>query len=255
MEKKRVNCGTFGFCCERGHLVRVFKDLWARCPRCLPLSNLHGILFVLFAVIVSSTTCLAYKARVWEPGTRENYPAFLISEGVTIAVEPLYTDDLAARVFDKKDMVSRGIMPVAVVIFNDNSFPVEVSGLDIELSHRKRPDTRIRTMSPNEVTWRLLQRSKAWQTQRVPRLSKNELDADMLEDMDKKFLLNKTVEARGNASGFLYLHLPQDESAVAFLSDAMLYIPRIYRMDKGLRMIYFEIDLKSAVTPVSEDVP
>jgi hypothetical protein len=188
------------------------------------------------------------KAPAWEPGPRESYPAFLVSEGVTIAVEPLYTDKLAAGVFRKNDMITRGVMPFAVAIFNDNDFAVEVSGLDIELIHNDRPNIRIKTMSPNEITWRLSQRDKKWHTQRIPRLSQNELDRNMLEDFDNKFLMQKTVAARGKGGGFLYLHLPENENAEEFLSGAMLYIPRIHRLDNGTRMIYFEVPLAPAIT-------
>jgi len=204
---------------------------------------------VFVVVITAAVTGLAYKAPAWEPGSREKYPAFLTSEGVTIAVEPLYTDSLAASAFDKKDMITRGIMPFAVVIFNDNDFAVEVSGLDIELIHNDRPDVRIKTMPPNEVTWRLSQRDRTWRTQRIPRLSQNQLDRNMLEDFDKKFLMKKTVAARGTAGGFLYLHLPEKENVEEFLSGAMLYIPRIFRLDDGSRMIYFEISLARIFNP------
>jgi len=203
-------------------------------------------LFII-AAIIAAATALAYKAPKWEPGARESYQAFLTSEGVTIAVEPLYTDELAARAFDKKDMITRGIMPFAVVIFNDNDFRVEISGLDIELIHNDRPDVRIKTMPPNEVTWRLSQRDKTWRTQRIPRLSQNELDRNMLEDFDNKFLMKKAVSARGKAGGFLYLHLPENEDIEEFLSGAMFYIPRINRLDDGSRMIYFEIALAPSI--------
>jgi hypothetical protein len=206
------------------------------------------LLFIFVVVIAAAVTGFArYRAPAWEPDPRESYRAFQISEGVTVAVEPLYTDALAARAFDVRDMITRGITPFAVVIFNDNNFPVEVSGLDIELIHRNRPNVRIRTMSPNEVTWRLSQRSRAWHTQRVPRVSQRDLDRNMLDDFDDKFLLNKTVAARSAAGGFLYLHLPQNESAEEFLTGAKLYIPRIFRLDDGSRMIFFEIDLTPAV--------
>ena len=205
--------------------------------------------FVLAVVIASVGTSLAlYKAPAWEPGPRESYKAFLTSEGVTIAVDPLYTNELASKAFDKKDMITRGIMPFAVIIFNDNDFSVEVSGLDIELIHNDKPSTRIKTISPNEVTWRLSQRDKTWRTQRIPRLTQKDLDRNMLEDFDKKFLFNKTAPARGVASGFLYLHLPEDENVEDFLSGAMLYIPKINRLDNGTRMIYFEIFLEPAVS-------
>jgi hypothetical protein len=208
-------------------------------------------LLIFAAVIAAATGFARYKAPKWEPGPLESYPAFLTSEGVTIAVEPLYTDELAARAFDKKDMITRGIMPFAVVIFNDNDFRVEISGLEIELINKDQPGVRIKTMSPNEVTWRLSQRDKEWRTQRIPRLSQNELDRDMLDDFDKKFLMKKTVPAHGKAGGFLYLHLPEKEKAEEFLSGAMLYIPRIFRLDDGTRMIYFEIELSRIFHPAS----
>ena len=213
-----------------------------------------NFLFIFALVITAAGTGLAlYKAPAWEPGPRESYKAFLTSEGVTIAVEPLYTDKLAAGVFDKKDMITRGIVPFAVVIFNDNAFPVEVSGLDIELINNAHPDVRIKTMSPNEVTWRLSQRDKTWRTQRVPRLSQNELDRSMLEDFDNKFLMNKTVAARGRSGGFLYMHPPEKENTLEFLSGSMFYIPKIHRLDNGSRMIYFEISLAPAISKENAD--
>ncbi|MDR1727770.1 MAG: hypothetical protein LBT74_07585 [Acidobacteriota bacterium] len=193
-----------------------------------------------------------YKAPGWEAGPREGYPASLSSEGVTIAVEPLYTDELAARAFDKKDLVTRGIMPFGVVIFNDNDFPVEVDGLSIELIHKERGDVHVKTMPPSEVVWRVSRRDKTWRTQRIPRLEPDGFDKDMLEDFDGKFLMDATAPPHGKAGGFLYLHLPLGEApsaeeVAAFLSGALLYIPKIYRQDDGSRMIYFEVDLAPAV--------
>ena len=204
-------------------------------------------LTMLFAFICAGITWARYKTLVWEIGTKENYPAFLTSEGVTIAVEPLYTDELAARVFDKKDLMSRGIMPLGVVIFNDNDFPVEIDSLSMELIHRERADVHIKTMPPNEVVWRISRRDKSWQTQRIPHLTQDDLDRDVLEDFDDKFLLNKTVASRGKGGGFLYLHLPVTENVEEFLSGALLYIPRIHRLDDGSRMIYFEVELAPAI--------
>src|SRR5437773_11461533 len=79
------------------------------------------ILLVLVPLVLAG-----YKARPWSIRPLESYPSRLTSEGVTIAVEPLFLDSLAAKVFDKNDMVTRGIMPVAILIFNENDFPVMV---------------------------------------------------------------------------------------------------------------------------------
>ena len=88
--------------------------------------NLSKFLLLLPGLILLWTAgagMAGYKAREWNAKARELYAASLSSEGVTIAAEPLFTDALAARAFDKKDVVTRGIMPLALVIFNDNDYP------------------------------------------------------------------------------------------------------------------------------------
>ena len=185
-----------------------------------------------------------YKARPWETNARESYPASLTSEGVTIAVEPLFTDALAAGVFDKDDMVTRGIMPLAVIIFNDNDFPIEIDGMSIQLIHE---DDRIRTMSPNEVVNRLFSREKKWIPSPLPRASRSELNAEALDDFDSKFLMEKMVEPHDKAGGFLFLHIPGSANLASYLSKSVVYIPNVYRRDNNTRMIYFEIGLDAAI--------
>ena len=197
------------------------------------------------AILWLSNPCWAgYKARPWKIDPRESYPAFLTSEGVTIAVKPLFSDATAAQVFDRDDMITRGIMPLAIIIFNDNDFAIEVEGLSIELINQ---DQRIRTMSPNEAVYRLYRKDKAWINQPMPRSSRASLNADALDDFDAKFLQDKRVAPHDSGSGFLYLHIPDSRDPGSFLAESLIYIPKIYREDDGSRMIFFEIALKAAV--------
>jgi hypothetical protein len=189
----------------------------------------------------------AYKARPWNIGARESYPASLTSERVTIAVEPLLNDALAARVFDKTDIVTRGIMPLAIVIFNDNDFPIEVDGLSIELIHDA---DHIRTLAPNEVVGRLFRKDKSW-LPKMPTFPRSELNGDALEDFDNKFLMEKEVGPHDKGGGFIYLHINQSGDLVKYLSNSIVYIPNVYRQDNGSRMIFFEIGLNNATTPES----
>jgi hypothetical protein len=211
----------------------------------------HPIFIISFLMIIlqsSLTPCWArYNPRDWEFGPRENYPAYLTSEGVTIAVVPFFTDSLAAEVFDKDDMITRGIMPLAVIIFNDNDFPVRIDGLSVELL---RGDDRTLTMPPNEVTYRLFQRNISWINRPIPPMPRSALNERALDDFIDKFLMDRTVGPFGSAGGFLYLHLPASKDMVDYLSEAHVYIPYIYRLDDGSRMIYFEISLEPAVEAI-----
>jgi hypothetical protein len=207
---------------------------------------LTGILAIAILESVDSGWA-KYKVQTWNTRPRESYAASLTSEGVTIAVEPLFTDAAAAQVFDKNDMITRGIMPLAVIIFNDNDFSVEVDGMSIELIHK---DQHIRTMPPNEVVYRLFRKDKTWTTQPMPKLTRQDLNTDALDDFDDKFLMKKTVSSHSNGEGFLFLHIPNSENLASYLSQSLVYIPKIIRDDTGSRLIFFEIVLAPAFKSV-----
>ena len=208
-------------------------------PRIL-ISFLLGALLLLACESIGA----GYKARSWSVRARESYPSSLTSEGVTIAVEPLFSDALAAQVFDKDDIVTRGIMPLAIVIFNDNDFPVEVDGLSIELIHNEE---HLRTLAPNEVVYRLFKRDKSWIARQVPRISRSDLNTDALDDFDQKFLMDSIIAPHDKGGGFIYLHIRDSKDLISYLSNSVVYIPNIYRRDNGSRMIFFEIELNAAM--------
>lgn len=186
-----------------------------------------------------------YKARPWSVRARESYPARLTSEGVTIAAEPLVTDALAAQVFDKDDIVTRGIMPLALIIFNDNDYPVEVEGSSIQLVHDSE---HLHTLLPDEVVYRLFnKKGKSWLIPQMSKIPKSELNADALEDFNHKFLANKLVSAHGKEAGFLYFQAGPPQDLESYLSNSTVYIPNVYRRDKGSRLVFFEIELKPAL--------
>jgi hypothetical protein len=78
-----------------------------------PHPRRFSVTFTLVVLAAAGSMVAAYKARPWPVRDIESYRAKLTSEGVTIAVEPLFTDELAGQAFDKSDMVTRGIMPLA----------------------------------------------------------------------------------------------------------------------------------------------
>jgi hypothetical protein len=200
------------------------------------------------AILVSALFALAgYKARPWNIRPAESYAARLTSEGVTIAVEPMFQDALAAQFFDKDDIVTRGIMPVAIAIFNQNDFPVMVQGTSVELICG---DDRVRTLFPNEVVPRLFAKGNknVWLPQPpIPRASGDKSNREAIEDFDHKFLDRKVVPPREKGGGFLYLRISETKDIRAYLEKSRLYIPEVYRYDTGKNMIFFEIDLHPAL--------
>jgi len=197
-------------------------------------------------LLASATLLAGYKARPWNPRPAESYPARLTSEGVTIAADPLFRDDLAGLFFDKDDLVTRGIIPLAVAVFNDNDFPVNIDADTVELISE---GTRIRTMLPGEAVARAFQKTGKGVSipLPIPKLpSSGSSNQEAFQDFEHKFLGGKVVQPHGAGGGFLYFRAPGGDID-GFFRAAQLYIPDVSRRDDGSRLIFFEIDLKPAV--------
>ncbi len=198
-------------------------------------------------VLGSALAFAAYKARPWSLRPVAAYPAQLTSERVTITVEPLYRNESAAAVFDSKDMVTRGIMPIAIGVFNENDYPVRVEADSIEMISG---DEHVHTLAPGEVVYRLFHQGsrKEWVSQPMPRdPTRMQLNRDALADFEQKFFGSKVVGPHSNGGGFIYIHPPSAADPEKYLSGARVYIPGIYREDTGQKMIFFEMDTKACL--------
>jgi hypothetical protein len=216
--------------------------------RCRPsyLRSRYPVALALLT-LASSTLLAGYKARPWQIRGSDSYASRLTSEGLTIAVEPLFRDDLAAVVFDKNDIVTRGIIPLAVAIFNGNDFPVRVDAESIELING---DDHLHTLQPGEVVARVFKKGNKgnWIPNPVPKVptSGDGQNEEALMDFEHKFLAGRIIPPRASGGGFLYF--PVSSSAPdSYLLASRVYIPDVYRDDTGSQLIFFEIDLKPAL--------
>jgi hypothetical protein len=225
--------------------------------RCAMSSKIKLLRFVLLIEALLFLAALAtpagYKARPWSPRPIESYPAKLVSEGVTIAADPLFTDALAAQVFDKSDVVARGIMPLAIVIFNSNDFPVDVEGKSIELLQQ---EDRIHGVDPLFAVQCIYASKPASRVPipspiPLPKITIMKSHAEACQDFKAKdFTLLKRVEPHATAGGFLFIQVRNAASLRKTLSESKVYIPNIYRGDNGKGLLYFEIELKPAIDAV-----
>jgi len=204
---------------------------------------------LLFLLLLSFPVSAAYKIRPWNPRPVETYPARFAGEGITIAVDPLFTDALAAQVFDSKDMIARGIMPLAIVIFNSNSYAVDVEGASVELI---TGGDHLRTLDPINVVQRLFEgkAGRGFVIQvplPIPRIKIMQSQPQACQDFNQKYLAIKRVEPQATAGGFLFFPFKDTKSLRQDLAEARIYIPHIQRSDTGAEMLFFEIDLKAAI--------
>jgi hypothetical protein len=194
--------------------------------------------------LAAASAFAGYSAHIWKIRARDSYPARLVSEGLTIAVEPLFQDSLASQVFDKKDMITSGIMPLAVVVFNDNGFAIQVKSESIELIVG---DAHIHQMDPKDAVAQLTKSKgkSVWKPQIDIKLSGG--SSNMLDDFEAKYLGSMVVDQRQARGGFLYFQVANPRNVREELITGSIYIPEILRNDTGEKMMFFEIDLKPAI--------
>jgi hypothetical protein len=205
---------------------------------------------LLFLLAVSALTA-GYKIRPWRPRAMDSYPAQLTSEGVTIAVDPLFTDALASQVFDKPDIVTRGIMPLAVIIFNSNDFPVEIEGRSIELQLAGR---RTRSLDPLSAV-QIIYTTKPARNPPIivspipiPQITVMKSHAEACQDFKEKYLSEvKRVERKATVGGFLFMPVRATAKLPEDLAGARIYIPNVSRADNGHSMLYVEVEIKPAI--------
>ncbi len=207
----------------------------------------------LLVVLLAAVSVLAgYKARPWKPRGIESYPAKQSSQGVTIAVDPLFRDAIAAQVFDKDDLVSKGIMPLAIVVFNDNDFPVRVSSDSIELV---QGEDRMRPRQPEEFVPSIFKTSGKRLSIPVPvprgAIPRGTDLNDPMQDFSQKAFPDRPIPSHSTEAGFLYFSVPQTRELANELLKTTVYIPEVTRLDSGKALMYFEIDLKPAIDAVA----
>ncbi len=221
----------------------------------LRISRCRALLsFVSCGVLVCAWLSFAgYKAPRYEPLPIDSYPCRLTSEGLTVAIDPMFSDQFAAKAFDKKDIVSSGVMPVAIIISNKNKFPVELNGFTIELLVK---EDHIRPLTPEQAVMQIFQYKRTERQVRVPspvpfpRIEITKVNSDAFDDFSYKHLGLKRVEPDSVGAGFVYMPVKKFPNLRDYLLDSRIYIPDVRRADVREPMIFFEIDLRPALDSV-----
>jgi len=211
--------------------------------------RLSGWRWMLLLLCAAVPLLAGYKVRPWTPRAIDAYPAKLLSEGVTIAAEPLLNDALAAEVFDDRAIVSRTIMPLAVIVSNSNDYPVEVEASSIEVLADGR---RMLPLEPDDAVLQMLKSEKKRKIGGIGlpggiRIKFDTAETALMHDFQRKWLGLKKVEPRTTGGGFIYVPVPAGRDLQAMLAGGRIYIPRVFRPDTGAELFFFEIDLKPAV--------
>ncbi len=196
-------------------------------------------------VIVGFASYKSIKVKV-DPAA--SYPFHVTQGRVTIAADSYETNDKVKTAFDLKDLDKLGIIPVNVIISNDDQDAILISGRDINLLDSK--NRSFESLPVDQVVQTILSKGKSPSTHgpsapsRLPLPRKEGLRGDAFEietDLNNKCLKELRVNPQTTGSGFVFFRLPDHQVRLA---GYKLYIPQVKNLRTKEDLLFFEIELK-----------
>jgi len=203
-------------------------------------SRFRGAVIVTIALV--PLLCLAAKEFVMpQAQAAKTYPAHDEHplENVAVGVDPY---DLAEKTTIFSVRYSEiGFMPIFVVVTNDGSQPVELSGMKAQLVTVNR--AKLAPANEDDIARRLTRPSANTNKYPIPfptKKIKGGLSKQALEEIQNAQFVAKAVEPHSTQSGFLFFDVSDLSTPLA---GAHFYLTGV-RDAKGNELMYFEIPLE-----------
>jgi hypothetical protein len=192
------------------------------------------------------TLLTKYKKIEVKINPPSSYPSHQTQEELTIAVDPYWDEEKISRVFQWKDLRSRGILPVQVIVENGSAHPMVINGRTVQLldSHHGS----VPAMTAEEVLSILYARTPRQSPPvnlpfPIPKKSSPSSRAwqEMEDDLEQQSLLSCRIEPRQIRAGFVFFNLPRETTRETALR---LYIPDIMDVTTNQPSLFIEVELK-----------
>lgn len=174
------------------------------------------------------------------------YPSHLSQEELTIAADPYWDEEKIGQVFDLKDLLTRGILPIHVIIENGSAHPIAVNERAIQLLDRHRGV--FEAMTTGEVLSVLFARSPRQSPPvnlpiPLPKKTGPSPGAhqEIELDLEQNSLHSSPIESGQTRGGFVFFHLPMETT---LHGGFLLYLPDIMDCAINKPKLFFEIELK-----------
>ena len=209
---------------------------------CSAFSKLRFRGAVVAAIALVPLLCLASKEFAMpQAQPAKTYPAHDEHplEAVAVGVDPY---DLAEKTTIFSVRYSEiGFMPIFVVVTNDRSQPVELSGMKAQLVTVNR--AKLAPANEDDIARRLTRPSANTNKYPIPfptKKIKGGLSKQALEEIQNAQFVAKAVEPHSTQSGFLFFDVSDLSTPLA---GAHFYLTGV-RDAKGNELMYFEIPLE-----------
>ena len=168
------------------------------------------------------------------------------SEKLTVAADP-YNTTQKASIFRLK-YLDKGILPVNLILTNDNGTPVSLTKMTVQLVSRER-HAKLSPLDDEDIFRRMTHAKRSDDVARtaspLPFPTKHKVGGLKQEDQDEvehALFQAKAVEPNNTQSGFVFFDVKDLDNP---LDGATLYVTGV-RDSGGKELMYFEIPLEKA---------
>ena len=205
-----------------------------------------GCYVLLAAHLLAGTAALGYKSVEIRAKEAREYAAHQESQNLVIAAHPCDTRHEARKLFDTDKFARKRILPVLIVVENNNDFVVSLDGraiflidpagnqhrplhyLDVlaDLNDKRRPPI---SDFPPRVPGRRGSRTRKIASQ------------EMLADFEQKSFGEKLIAPYAKDFGVVFYEIPWDGWD---LSKSRFYIPEVYNFSAREPLVFFEFEVR-----------
>ena len=175
-----------------------------------------------------------YKIRNIAVKPAVEYESHQSLQKVVIGARPFDSEEEILSVFDSKKLFQKGIMPVLVVVENNNDFAIRLDGSDMYLSDG---GVNLPSIPYPRVLLAITRKKKSTYSPHEDVLLRDIRNKDMVADFERKSFGEKLIAPHSSDFGIVFFESiqPSDETRI--------YIPNITNLETQEYLMFFEFTL------------
>ena len=188
-------------------------------------------------VLLSGSWSLGYKAVEIEIQSAKEYPSHQEFQNLIIAAYPCGVRGKACQLFDTNKLSKAGVLPVLIVVENNNDFAVELDGQAIFLVDSE--GVQHRSLDYLDVLVRINMKKPPRTPTTKEVLARKVSGKEMFVDFQRKAFGDKLIAPHDSDYGIVFYTLRSSQSD---LSGSRFYFPTIYNFSTKEPLMFFEFE-------------
>lgn len=181
-----------------------------------------------------------YKILPLEPKPAAEYESHTDFQNVVIGADAALSLEAVLSLFDSKKVFEKGVLPVVLVVENNNDFPIRVRDRSIYLI--LSDGTNLQSIPFGEAFLQSVLKKDVSHYSTEERIMISDLarrHREMFEDFQHKAFGEKIIAPHDSDYGVVFFHRPSPQEREGW----MLYLPEIENMTTASELMFFEFGL------------